>query len=138
MLPESAPHDLAVYRLNKARLLLKDAQLLFDAHQWSSANNRAYYCIFHAMRAVLALRQMDFKKHSGVISAFGRDFIHTGLFDRRFATIINNASIIRNHSDYDDFYICSGEETKQLIIDAEDFLQAVAQHLHEQGCMVNE
>lgn len=138
MLPESAPHALAVYRLEKARVLLSDAQLLFDARQWSSANNRAYYCIFHAMRAVLALRQMDFKKHSGVISAFGREYIHPGIFDRRFSTIINNASIIRNHSDYDDFYICSGEETKQLIIDAEDFLHAVAKHLADQGCTANQ
>lgn len=138
MRPESAPHDLAVYRLEKARVLLSDAQLLFDAHQWSSANNRAYYCIFHAMRAILALRQMDFKKHSGVISAFGREYIHTGLFDRRFSTVINNASIIRNHSDYDDFYICSGEETKQLIADAADFLEAVAKYLIKQGCNITE
>ena len=86
------------------------------------------------MRAVLALEQRDFKKHSAVIAAFHRDYIHSGAFDRRFSAVISNASIIRNHSDYDDFYICSREETDELIRDAGDFLAAVTGFLRQQGC----
>lgn len=130
MLPESAPRDLAFYRLSKAKEMLKDASLLYDADQWSSANNRAYYSIFHGMRAVLALRQMDFKKHSAVIGYFNREYIHAGIFSREYLTIINNASIIRNHSDYDDFYLCSKEETHELIEDARRFLAAVEEYLN--------
>ena len=37
---------------------------------YRSANNRAYYSIFHAIRSVLALDGFDSKKHSGVISEF--------------------------------------------------------------------
>lgn len=134
MLPEAAPMELANYRLSKAEALIQDAKLLYDADQWASANNRAYYSLFHAMRAVLALRQMDFKKHTAVISTFHRDYINTGAFDRRFSTVITNASIIRNHSDYDDFYICSQEETNDLIRDVQDFLGAVQDYLKSQGC----
>jgi len=120
---------LARYRFEKAETMLRDASLLFQANQLASANNRAYYCVFHAMRAVLALQDMDFKKHSAVIAAFNRDFIHTGSFDRSFGTVINNASLIRNHSDYDDFYLCSRQETAELITDAEKFLKAVGAFL---------
>lgn len=134
MLPESAPLELAVYRLSKAKTMLADAKLLYDAEQWSSANNRAYYSLFHAMRSVLALRQMDFKKHSAVIAAFHKDYIHAGFFDKKYAAVISNASIVRNHSDYDDFYIYSREETNDLIHDVEDFLGAVEVYLKEQGC----
>ena len=134
MSPESAPRALATARLEKAQALLEDAKLLFSVGQWASANNRAYYCLFHAMRAVLALEQRDFKKHSAVIAAFHRDYSHSGAFDRRFSAVISNASIIRNHSDYDDFYICSREETDELIRDADDFLAAVASFLRQQGC----
>ena len=81
MSPESAPRALATARLEKAQALLEDAKLLFSVGQWASANNRAYYCLFHAMRAVLALEQRDFKKHSAVIAAFHRDYIHSGAFD---------------------------------------------------------
>lgn len=134
MLPEAAPMDLAMYRLSKAEDLIQDACLLYNADQWASANNRAYYSLFHAMRAVLALRQMDFKKHTAVISTFHKDYINTGAFDKKFATVITNASIIRNHSDYDDFYICSQEETYDLISDVQGFLGAVKGYLKSQGC----
>lgn len=130
MLPESAPRDLAQYRLDKAKEMLKDATILFEADQWSSANNRAYYSVFHGMRAVLALRQVDFKKHSAVIGYFNKEYIHAGVFAREYLTIINNASIIRNHSDYDDFYLCSKEETRELIEDAKRFTDAVETFLN--------
>lgn len=84
MQPESAPHTLAAYRFKKASSFLKDALLLYDAGQWASANNRTYYSLFHAMRAVLALEQKDFKKHSAVIAEFNREFIHSGAFDHEF------------------------------------------------------
>ena len=134
MLPESAPHSLAAYRLEKSKWLLKDALLLFDAGQWASANNRAYYSLFHAMRAVLALRQLDFKKHTAVIAAFHKDYIHSGAFDKKYSAVISNASIIRNHSDYDDFYLCSRDETDDLIRDVQEFVGAVENYLQEQGC----
>lgn len=134
MLPESTPLDLASYRLSRAKDLLQDARLLFNADQWASANNRAYYSLFHALRAVLALQQMDFKKHSAVISVFHRDYINTGLIDKKYSSIITNASLIRNHSDYDDFYICSQEETSDLICDVQDFLFAIESYLQSQGC----
>ena len=88
------------------------------------------------MRAVLALEQKDFKKHSAVIAEFNREFIHSGAFDHEFLTIINHASIIRNHSDYDDFYLCSSEETNELIADARRFLDAVSAYLIKQGCTI--
>lgn len=135
MLPEASPMDLAMYRLSKAEDLIRGACLLYNADQWASANNRAYYSLFHAMRAVLALRQMDFKKHTAVISTFHKDYINTGAFDKKFATVITNASIIRNHSDYDDFYICSQEETYDLISDVQGFLGAVKEYLKSQGCV---
>lgn len=136
MLPESTPHDLAAYRMSRAGELLQDAKLLFEADQWASANNRAYYSLFHAMRAVLALEKTDFKKHTAVISAFHKDYIHTGYIDKRFSAIITNASMIRNHSDYDDFYICSKDETGDLIHDVQEFLNAVGEYLRSQGVIL--
>lgn len=47
------------------RLAAKD---MLKSHHFRAANNRAYYAIFHAMRAVLALDGFDSKKYSGLIS----------------------------------------------------------------------
>ena len=61
--------DFALYRLERARETLNSAKLLFkEANDYVSANNRAYYVIFYAIRAVLALEGIDFKRHKEVIS----------------------------------------------------------------------
>ena len=55
---------LSKYRLEQARENFEEAKALFDISKYNGANNRAYYSIFHAIKAILALEQTDFKKHS--------------------------------------------------------------------------
>ena len=62
--------NLSQYRLDKAAEMLAAAQRDAREQDYASANNRAYYCIFHTMRAVLALDGEDYKKHTAVISRF--------------------------------------------------------------------
>lgn len=100
-----------------------------DAYDYASANNRAYYCIFHAMRAVLALDNEDYQKHSAVIARFSQKYIKTGIFPVEFGKLISNASLIRNRSDYEDFYLCTQEDTEKLLSDAEQFLQQISAYL---------
>jgi len=77
------------------------------------------------MRAVLALDEVDFRRHSGVIQFFQKEYIKTGIFDKEYSDIITSASEIRNASDYDDFYIASKDETKMQVESAERFCNAV-------------
>lgn len=42
-------------RLEKAHECLRDAKFLLEANSFKGSANRAYYAVFHAMRAVLAL-----------------------------------------------------------------------------------
>lgn len=111
--------------------MLVTAQRDADAEDYASANNRAYYCIFHAMRAVLALDGEDYKKHSAVISRFTLNYLRPEILPRDYGKLIANASLIRNRSDYEDFYICAIEDTKRLIEGAKDFYQAVSLYLHK-------
>lgn len=99
------------------------------AEDYASANNRAYYSIFHAMRAVIALDGEDYRKHSAVIARFTMNYLKTEILPRDYGRLIANASLIRNRSDYEDFYICSVEDTKKLVEGAEDFLHAVGAYL---------
>jgi uncharacterized protein (UPF0332 family) len=68
MRPNYNPEDLARYRIEKAKSCLQGAEMEMAHSLFENAANRSYYCIFSAMRAVLALDQFDSKKHSGVIS----------------------------------------------------------------------
>lgn len=123
-MPDAERIALSKYRLERAGEMLKTARRDLDAGDYASANNRAYYCIFHAMRAVLALTGEDYKKHSGVISRFSEQYLKTKILPPELSKIISMASIIRNRSDYEDFYICSIADTKKLVEDAALFLQS--------------
>ncbi len=81
------------------------------------------------MRAVIALDKADFKKHSGNIQFFQKEYIKTGKFDVRCSEIILSASKIRNASDYDDFYIASKEEAKEQLENAKYFYNQVETYL---------
>lgn len=114
-MPHDNKTDLAIYRIKRAEETLLSAQRELLAADYRTANNRAYYAVFHAIRALLALDGADYKKHSGVLSHFNQYYIKTGVFPVSFSEIVGNASEIRNDSDYDDFYICSMEQTIMLV-----------------------
>ncbi len=117
------------YRLEKAKENLTSAVTNLENQQASTAVNRAYYCIFHSIRAILALDGFDSKKHSGVIEYFREKYIKTAVFDKIYSAIIGNAFDMRNNSDYVDFFETSMDDAKGLVENARLFLNAVEAHL---------
>ena len=129
MLPDPARIDLSRYRLQKAKEMLASAQRDMAAEDYASANNRAYYSIFHTMRAVLALDGEDYKKHSAVIARFTLNYLKPEILPREYSKLISSASLIRNRSDYEDFYICSAADTRALYSGAASFCTEVEGYL---------
>ena len=121
--------DLSKYRLERAKQDLKDAQKTLELEMYSVAANRSYYAIFHAARAVLALKMTDYKKHSGVIIGFRKDFIKTGIFDKKMSAIIKNAFDLRSETDYEDFYIIPKEDVTAQVEEAEYFINNIENYL---------
>ena len=130
-MPDVTKTDLSKYRLNKAAEMLASADRDLQAEDYASANNRAYYAVFHCMRSVLAMDGEDYKKHSAVISRFSLLYLKTEIFPRDFSRLIANASLIRNRSDYEDFFICSIADTTALVSGAKDFYKSTAMYLRE-------
>jgi uncharacterized protein (UPF0332 family) len=124
--------ELSMYRLEKASEDLKLAQKSLEIGIYKGAVNRSYYSIFHSLRAVLALNKFDSKKHSGVIAFFQKNYISTGIFDKRHSKIIQNAFEIRNKSDYEDFYIISKGEAQEQVENALEFFETIKNYLATQ------
>ena len=118
-------YEYVSYRIERAKEDLDVAIKVFEDGHYRIANNRAYYSIFHSMRAVLAFDGFDSKKHSGIIAEFRKSYIKTGVFQDELSTIIGRASEIRNASDYDDMFIASKDETKKQIEDAKIFYNKI-------------
>jgi len=128
---------LSRYRLDKAKETYATALENLANERYLDANNRAYYAIFHAMRAVLALDGVDFKKHSAVIAFFREHYIKTQRLDRTLSDIIGRASIVRNKSDYEDFYIATKGEAEAQVDDAKIFIVALEGYLESRWGQLN-
>lgn len=122
--------SLSRVRLEKAKENLSAAYALIAFNDCKIASTRAYYAVFHAMRAVLALDGIDMKHHSGVISEFRKRYMKTEIIDRSLSTTISELFDLRSDSDYDDFFVISKEETKAAVEKAEEFVKAIEEYLN--------
>lgn len=121
--------ELVMHRLEQAKNELADAKLLYRNKSYLSANNRAYYSIFHTIRAVLALESIDFKRHKDVIAYFNKNYINTEIFPRKMGKRIAQANRIREDSDYDDEFIAKPEATEAQIETAEELINLVDEYV---------
>ena len=123
--------DFAKYRLNKAKETLETAKMIFkDRKDLTSANNRAYYAIFYAIRAVLATEEVDFKRHKDVLAYFNKEYVSKEIFPKTIGRKIAQAQRIREDSDYDDDYEPSAEKTEQQIETAEELILMVETYIN--------
>jgi uncharacterized protein (UPF0332 family) len=115
--------DLSNYRIEKARDLLSQAELLSANKKFDGSLNRSYYAIFNAMRSLLALVKLDSSTHAGVLSFFDRYFIKTGIIDKEFSKIAHSAFDSRQDSDYEDFYTPSQDDASAQLEKAKAFVK---------------
>lgn len=123
--------DLCRHRIQTAKDDLNAAKILLEAKEYKSANNRAYYAIFHAINAVHALQGKEYKKHKDAIGNFNREYVKTEIFPRDMGRKIGEAEEIRHASDYDDFYLASREETERQVSVAKDFIAMIETYCNE-------
>ena len=109
----------------------KACVLLYENKFFKSANNRAYYSIFHSIKAVLSLEPIDFKKHKDVIAYFNQHYINTEIFPKKLGHKISLAQSIREDSDYDDEYVVSQEKTQSQVYLAKELLLLVERYINE-------
>lgn len=121
--------DLIKYRMSSAKEKLTSAKLLLEAGMYRDSIGRSYYAIFSAIRAVLAVRQIDFSKHAGVIAYFQKEFIKTEIFDKKYSKYLQQAFQIRNSCDYDDFFIVSKQDAEEQYIRATEMLLVIEEYI---------
>lgn len=123
--------DLAKHRIQQAKEDLIASKALYDLKLYKSANNRAYYSIFHSIRSVLSLEPIDFKRHKSVIAYFNQNYINTEIFPKSMGRRIVQASKTREDSDYDDEFIVKAEDTLEQIETAEELMKLVEEYIQK-------
>jgi uncharacterized protein (UPF0332 family) len=119
--------DLIEYRLEKAWTTFEEAKSLAGSGFWDGAANRLYYGCFYAVIALFAKTDIPATTHNGVRTEFFRNYIKTGILDKKFSSLYSNLMGKRQESDYGDFRSFSEVEILPLINEVESFLHKISE-----------
>ena len=124
--------DLCNYRIDQAKETINVAKLCFENGHYKDAINRAYYAAFYAVKAVLALDNIDFKRHKDVVATFNRDYVASDVYEKEIGRLLSRLQKKRENSDYDNFYIASKEEAEDQIKFAEQIVMSITNKIGKQ------
>lgn len=121
--------ELSKYRLEQAKETLGVAKLCYETGHYKDAINRAYYAAFYAVKAVLAIEGVDFKRHKDVVAHFNQNYIATEKYEKEIGRFLARLQKKRESSDYDDFAIASREEAEAQLLAAESIINVICNSL---------
>lgn len=116
-------------RIEQAFKTIQDIETLLNNNLLTISISRIYYGMFY-MLAALAIKQ-DFKssKHRQLLGWFNKSFIKTGIIDKRFGQIINDAYENRSDADYGFLHHYNTQEVERMFNDMKDFIKEIENYL---------
>lgn len=121
--------DLCIYRMRSAIETLGVSALCLESQHYKDSINRSYYAAFYAVKAVLALEEVDFKRHKDAVAYFNKTYVATDIFPREIGKKLGRLKQEREISDYDDFYIASSTDAEEQYAAAELIIAEVKKYL---------
>lgn len=121
--------DLCIYRMRSAIETLGVSALCLESQHYKDSINRSYYAAFYAVKAVLALEEVDFKRHKDAVAYFNKTYVATDIFTREIGKKLGRLKQERETSDYDDFYIASAADATEQYAAAEFIITEVKKYL---------
>ena len=97
---DNRKQDLSSYRLSQAEDSIKVAQMSYDNALFKDSINRSYYATFYAIKAVLALEEIDFKRHKDAIGYFNKTYVATEKFSNTQFDEVADASYCQTSFSY--------------------------------------
>ena|ERR1041385_1184176 len=117
------------FLLDKAESAIGAAETLLRDGYRDFAAGRAYYAMFYTAEALLAEKELKFKKHIGVHRAFSEHFVKTGVFEQKYYQWLITTFNSRLVGDYAIRTEFEDDEVKNWIEQAREFLNKVREHL---------
>ncbi len=126
---------LLAYRMEQADEALRSAEVNLAGGMMRSAVNRAYYAMFYAVLGLLATRDAETSRHSGVISLFDREFVKPGTLAQHYSQWLHAAFSERQAADYGTDFGLSHDDASDTVRHAEQFVAGVRDLLRRQGSL---
>jgi uncharacterized protein len=117
----------------RAGQAMRAAEALHALGLHADAVSRAYYAVFHLLRALLLSRGVEPKTHGGAIHLFNTELVRAGLFPSSHNRLLGGLQRARELADYDAAVEFSGEDAAAEIKEAQSFRDAALAHLAKEG-----
>jgi uncharacterized protein (UPF0332 family) len=98
---------------------------LLDSGRLVVAVNRIYYGLYYAITALAIKKEFETSKHAQLIGWFNKEFVATGIIDKKYGKILRNAYQNRTKGDYDAFVSFEQEEVEGMHIEMIEFIQVI-------------
>jgi len=123
------PTEIIKNYIIKASMLLEESKLLTKSGFYNGSLNRSYYSIYNSVKALLEFKGIETKSHSGLLTMFHDHYVKTGEFSRTALDNLHRSEILREKSDYKNFFEASPTDAKEQIKNASLFLKESIKYL---------
>ncbi len=128
-MPDKETVELSLSQLKRATDIIGFIPAYIDIGDYNGAVNRAYYAVFHSIKAVELLDNYDSKKHSGLIAHFRQEYIKTGIIDVKYSDMIQELSQFRNDSDYNILAVITLSDAQEQYGNAKEFVSMIDDYI---------
>ena len=125
MISENDRNSLIKYRIDQAKDTIELAKFLIDSNRLIIAVNRIYYGLYYAVTALVIKNQFETSKHAQLIGWFNKEYIASGILDKKYGKILRNAYQNRTKGDYDAFVSFDKEEVVEMCNEMIDFVSEI-------------
>lgn len=119
------------FLIKMAEKYIKSSEILLNAEDYESSVSRLYYAMFYSVEALLLTEGLSFSSHKGVIAAFGKHFIKSGLFPKEMGKELDRAFEKRQLSDYEYNFAISRNEAEEMLQTGKNFVRRIISYLEE-------
>lgn len=113
----------------RADKYLRSAKMLIKEKDYESAVSRVYYAMFYTVEALLLTKNLSFSSHKGAISAFGEQFIKTGIFPKEMSRNLNDAFEKRQLGEYEYSFVIPEKDAKEVLAYGKEFVKILKEYL---------
>ncbi len=128
-LADSEKKILISHRIRQSNEALKHAKFLTKNKMLSLAVNRIYYSIFYVISAVALKNNFSTSKHITLLGWFNKNFIASGLIDKKYGKLIYKTFQNREKSDYAYLFELTKKEVLNYLKQSQEFVDIVAENL---------
>ncbi len=115
--------------LSRGEEAIREAEVLFEKNFFHGAVSRAYYAVFHHLKAILFTIGHEPRSHEGAFHLFNIHFVKTGKFLPKYGKIFKKIKKHREESDYKSTTIFSKEDTQKDLGEMREFCREIKDFL---------